>query len=342
MLIFRNGLRASAVILGLAMIMALNAPADAQEMRKVKFGTAVSLEALLPIFVAQQKGYLKEQGIDLEILRLGGARTRDALAAGEVTFGMLHVAPVWISAQRGLKIKFFSMYYTKEIFSILINAKMQDKIKSVKDLKGMTGMTWAPGSAAHAASVYLLNAGGGLDLGKDLKMSYVATGNPKVWLNAIETGKAQVLMATFEPLFTVGVSRGSVVPLLDPTDPKQHEKWYGGDANTLGIVTTEKTIQGDPKLVLGMVRAIDKGLAYIANASADELAGITIASKLISMDRKLLASTLKKIAPNYEPDGRPSVSKYDRAVEIYIKGGFLKAPIAFDKVANTSITGRAP
>ena len=314
----------------------------AKEMKTMVLGSTIAVEALLPVFVAWQKGFLKEEGLNFKFVLLGGSKTRDALAAGQTNFGMLHVAPVWVAQRRKLNIKFVHMYYKKGLFGILISSRLKDKVKTIADLKGLKGMTFIPGSASHAVSVYYLSLGG-LKIDRDVKFSYIATADPKVWHGALETGKVDILSGVWEPILGLGVSRGIAFPLLDVSNPDQHQKFFGGDINTLGLVIRGDTIDKDPELVMSAIRAMDRALTYMRTATNDELADLTMATKLsVGGDRARVLKIVSKIRGNFEADGRPSVSKYNRAMNIYMKGGFLKKPISFDQVVDSRFTGRSP
>ena len=323
----------------LSIFAVLNASARAQD-KTVVFGSTVSFEGLLPVVVAWQKGYFKKRNLGFKFVLLGGAKTRDALASGEVNFGMLHTAPVWISVQRKLPIRFISMYYTKGIFGVLVSKKLSSRVKTIDDLKGLRGLSFVPGSASYAVSAFYLNRSG-LNIQNDVQMTFVSSADPKVWLNSIETGKVDFLSGVWEPTFSTAIRRGKVYPLLDPSEPKVQMQAFGGDISTLGVVTTLKVIKNEPKLVRDVIAAVDEGLAFIHRSSIDELVKLSLDTKLVSMEKEFLASLLSKMRGNFEKTGRPSISKYNRAVDAYRRGGFLKKNIPFDDVVATAIAGKS-
>jgi ABC-type nitrate/sulfonate/bicarbonate transport system substrate-binding protein len=331
---------ASAVLVGAANLAASGTP-KAESPQVVNLGAAISPEMLLPVLTAEKKGCFAEHGIDFHLLALGGAQTRDALAAGQINFALFHVAPIWIAAQKGLNFKFVSMYYTKEIFGMLVSSKLSDKIKTIAGLKGLDGLTAVPGSASYASTVFYL-ARHGLDANKDVQMTYVASTDPKIWLNAIETGKVQFLGGVWEPVFTAALLSGVAVSVFDPADPKQHTEMFGGDVSTIGLVTTADMIKTNRALVKQMVGCVGVGLADIPKESDDGLVDIMLADGVVQMDRNELKAMIHRIRGNYEPDGRPSKTKYERAVEAYVKSGYLKSPVPYDAVIDSSVAGAAP
>lgn len=306
----------------------------------VTMGTSISPELLLPIFLANQKGCFANNNMDLKIRMLGGPATRDALMAGEVNFAAYHVAPVWIAVAKGLPFKFVSMYYSKEIFGAIAARKLADKVKSLQDLKQLHGLTSTPGSASYAATVFLLKKSG-LDVNKDVQMTYVASTDPKIWLNSLETEKVSFAAGVWEPTFTAAVRNGIAFPIFDPANPAEHTKMYGGDVSTLGLVTTAEMIKSNRDLVKRATDCIGVGLAEIPNAS-DEALVEAMLNGGIALDRADLTAVIRRIRSNFELTGKPSKSKYERAMSAYLQSGYLQKPIAFEEVVDTSFAGVAP
>ena len=310
--------------------------------KKVIFGAPTSIETDLPFYVAKVKSYFTDADIDWTYKILGGGKTRDALAAGAINFGLLHVSVVWIAHNKKLPIKFVSMYYTKGLFGVLASNRLKGKVKSLEDLRGKRIISFIPGAAAPSAFAYYL-ARAGLDIEKDVKMVYLSSVDMRIWFNSINTGKADALGGVWEPGFSRALAGGTMYPLLDIRDPKQHDKWIGGDINGIGMVTTGKIIENDPDLVRGMVGVADKGLAYIRQASAEDLTDITLEAGIFKMDRDMLLKIVRAIKPNYTRTGAPSVSQYNRIVKMYQEGNFppIKKAIPYEAVIDASFAGRA-
>ena len=75
---------AVAVALGLV---AASFPTDpAQAIEKIKVSMAARASSYLPYFTAQDKGYFKEEGLVLDILKAGGGTATPALLSGDIQF----------------------------------------------------------------------------------------------------------------------------------------------------------------------------------------------------------------------------------------------------------------
>lgn len=306
----------------------------------VTMGASVSPEMLLPIMVAASKGCFASNNIELKMRMLGGPATRDALMAGEINFAAFHVAPVWIAVAKGLPFRFVSMYYNKEIFGVIASEKLKSSVNSMQDLKGLPGLTSTPGSASYAAASFFLKKSG-LDISKDVQITYLASTDPKIWLNSIETGKVSYEAGVWEPTFTTAVRKGMAFSIFDPADAAQHARMYGGDVSTLGVVTTQDMIKSSPGVVKRFIRCIDVGLSEIPKASEKSLVD-AMRSGGIALDPDDLSAVIQRIRNNFEATGKPSKSKYERAVSAYRQAGYLKMNMPFEDVVDTSILGAAP
>jgi NitT/TauT family transport system substrate-binding protein len=305
--------------------------AQPRKLEKVNYGTVITLEGDLPLMIAQKKGFFADEGLEVNVVILGGALTREALLSGDVKFALLHVSALWPAVQKGLPLKFISLVYTKEIFSVVASDRLKGQAKSLSDLKGRRVMAFAPGGASYAAAVYYFKQAG-MDLTKDVELITVSTGDPRVWMNALQTGKVDALAATWDPTVSTVLAHGLGFLLLDIRDPAVHERLIGGDSTTIGIAVTESTIKDNPELVQRFQRALNRGLAHIHGATPEELATLVESTGLVQLDKALLTKNIASMKPNYPRNGVPSRAAYDRASKMYVEAGYLKEAVPFESV----------
>jgi ABC-type nitrate/sulfonate/bicarbonate transport system substrate-binding protein len=167
---------------------------------------------------------------------------------------------------------------------------------------------------------------------KDVEVITVTTGDPRVWMSALETGKVDALAAAWDPTVSTVVGNGVGFLLLDIRNPAVHDQFVGGDVQVLGVVATETTIKEQPQLVRRFQRAVDRALQHIRSATPDELANDVAASGFVALDKAALTRTIAAMKPNYQPDGSASRQGYERAMQMYLDAGYLKAPIPFESV----------
>src|SRR3990172_927005 len=100
---------ATALLLGLA--------GQVEAQQKIKYGTAVklSLRYYLPVYAAEEKGYAKEQGIQLEYVPFrGGPALNAAMAAGHINVGATMAGTVFQAAGAGLPLTIVAAFVPKD------------------------------------------------------------------------------------------------------------------------------------------------------------------------------------------------------------------------------------
>ena len=208
-----------------------------------------TLSGTLPLMVAQDFGFFGAEGLDVKIVLIrGGPTAMAALVGGGVDYTLVAgVAAVRAIAQNA-PMQIISglqpyMDYT------LLGAK---NIHSVNDLKGKVVGVTGPGGIAEFAAVEGL-AKKGLMRDRDYKILY-GVGNSPSRAQALESGKIQASPFSFlERLelekkgFPTLFDIGSVIPGFP----------------FVVIVTSKQKIETDPEEIIGVLRAIQRGLEFL-------------------------------------------------------------------------------
>src|SRR5216684_1802176 len=121
--------------------------------------------------LAQKRGFLKEEGIEAEIIRISATAGRAALASGEVDYSTGIGGTAIGGALSGVPIKVVACYVPAPVLALVA----RPEIKSVQALKGKTIAVLIFGGVAHFAARVMVKHYG-LDPEKDLK--YLAVGPP--------------------------------------------------------------------------------------------------------------------------------------------------------------------
>lgn len=302
----------------------------------VRWGGTVSIELETPLFVAISQGYLADEGLKLESPMMGpGPRVREALAAGELDLADVGTFTYIVGRQAGLKQRIVFEYYTKEIFSLFASSKMQDKIKTVADLKGQRIITSALGSSSHMAGLAFLEKAG--LKGADVSFGGLGSADPATMITAMESG--QFAGGVFwEPTSTFLIDRKVAFPLIDIRDPAAHEKWIGKNASSMVLAVSEDLLAKRPEVVERAVRALKKATNFIQTHSAREVAAATASQ--FKMDPEVLTKILEPIKANFSRDGSLSKSGLDVEVDLAFGGGAIKKKLTFDEMVDTKFAGR--
>lgn len=140
--------------------------------------------AMAALWVAQDYGYFRRQGLDVQLLYIGGGSVvTQALIGGDVQFARLGASPVIQASLRGLSLKMIANTINTLVFSLMARPEIQ----SYKDLKGKKiGLTRLGGSTDFALDLALKKWG--LRRGSDVAV--IQTGGMPQLLGAITSGIA--------------------------------------------------------------------------------------------------------------------------------------------------------
>jgi NitT/TauT family transport system substrate-binding protein len=146
---------------------------------KIRIGNPLDA-GLVTLPLAQKRGFLKEQGIEAEIIRMAGPVATVALVNGEIDYFTGFTASVR-AAIRGLPVKVVACYLPASPFVFI----SRPEFKSIKELRGQTigftGEQRGPDIAARKMLEYF-----GFNPDKDVK--FVRAGTTEGRLAAIKQG----------------------------------------------------------------------------------------------------------------------------------------------------------
>lgn len=118
--------------------------------------TAVS-GAMSGLWVAQEEGIFKKNGLDVELLHVpSSSRAIQAMLAGEIAFSTADVLNTLEANLKGGDVVIVAGVTNRLIFSLMA----RPDIKKVSDLKGKRIGITRIGSSTHTASLYTLNQAG--------------------------------------------------------------------------------------------------------------------------------------------------------------------------------------
>jgi NitT/TauT family transport system substrate-binding protein len=199
-----------------------------------------------PFYVAIEKGYFKDAGIEIEMDYAFETDGVKLVGAGELPFAVVSGEQVLLARAQGVPVTYVAAWYQQYPISVI--AKSDTGVKTIQDLKGKTiGLPGLFGANYIGLRALLFSAG--------LKESDVKL--EEIGFNQVE------LFAAGKQNIVVGYAANEPIQLkaqgIDVTELRV------ADAVQLaanGILASEKVIAENPKLVSAFVEAFLKGLKY--------------------------------------------------------------------------------
>src|ERR1051326_5588583 len=131
---------------------------------KLQVGT-IKIGDLSPFFIAQEKGFFKDAGLDVNaVAMVGGAAIQPALASGALNIGWTNVVSMFQGHQEGFDYRFITSGAlakrgTNEVFGVQVS--LDSPIQSAKDLAGKTIATNTIGNITQAIGSHWVDNNGG-------------------------------------------------------------------------------------------------------------------------------------------------------------------------------------
>jgi ABC-type nitrate/sulfonate/bicarbonate transport system substrate-binding protein len=195
--------------------------------------------------VAQQKGYMKEEGLDERVIFVAPTTSIQAMLGGDVQFTGAGSSAL-VSIARGNTPLKVVVATNDRVLQWLVT---RPEIRTPKDLKGKKIATTGVAAIATFMVKQVLTKHG-LDGNKDVNYLDVGQGNQ---LTALLGGGFDAAVLSVEQRY-VALDKG------------MHEMFFMGNEvkNSWGtLATTDKLIKENPKIVAGFVRATLKALRYV-------------------------------------------------------------------------------
>ncbi len=156
------------------------------ELRAEKIRVSISSVdvSFLTAAVADKRGFFKEQGMDVEVIRMAAPISITALANGDTDYTMIF-ASVIRGAMRGMPIKVVASFLDGSTHTLIARSEF----KSVKDLRGKTLGVSTIGATSDVAARMMIRHFG-VDPEKEMKI--VALGSDRARFAALKEGIVEV------------------------------------------------------------------------------------------------------------------------------------------------------
>jgi sulfonate transport system substrate-binding protein len=244
-------------------------PEESGSSNKVRIGY-IGLTCEAPIFSAVEKGFFKEEGLEVSLVKCDWKNYKDVLALGgyDVTHHlvMYFLKPI----EQGLDVKFTGGIHRG---CLRVQAALNSPIRSVKDLKGKRIGVPGMGTPPFIFANRVLGANG-LDASKDVTWLVFPAGELGL---ALDKGEVDAV-ADSEPIGSMLVAQGKVRNIADQAVDMPYADEY-----CCAVLVNGKFLARNPKASAAATRALLKAAKWVETNPR--------AAARLSVEGKYLAST---------------------------------------------------
>ena len=276
-----------------------------------------------PQYVAIEKGYFKEVGIDIELILTAGAdKVTAAVLSGDADIGFCgSEGTIYVyNAKEKDYLKTFAQLTQKD-GSFLVSRKKIDNF-TLNDLKGKSVIGGRAGGMPEMTFEWALKQNG-IDPKNDLEID------------------TSIAFAAMGGAFISG--QGDFVTLFEPNALEIEQQGYGYVVASIGelggvVPYTSYSARGsyiekNSELISNFTKAIQKGLDFVHNSSDKE-----VAEAILSQFPDTSLNDLEIVVARYRKiDAWPKTTKFseesfDHLQDIMIDNGVLNSKVSYDKL----------
>lgn len=252
----------------------------------------------LPLMLAEQLGYFRAEGLDLEIIdHTSSARAAQALVNGAADVSASafeHLIPLqsrtqWVQA--------FAIQARTPLITFGVSTRSMPGYKSLADLKGKKIGVAATGSSAYMVAKLVLGRAG-VNTGE---VTFVDAGSVSNALVALRSGQLDAISHT-DPAMTMLEQKGDIKIISDTRTLKGTQAVFGGAMPTACLCATREFIQKNPNTCQALTNAIVHALKWLHTAGPGDVIK-TVPEAYLLGDRGLYLAAFNNVRESISLDG---------------------------------------
>ena len=305
--------------------------AQSKPLTKIRLATSTAGLDFAPIWIAQRKGYFKDEGIDFEhILTTGGAVTMAALLNGDVQFVSTAASDVLVARSRGDRLLSLGIFPASLEFHIATTNKWLESrgltknqvakmtvAQKIQGLKGTTIGSVTVGGAPAQVVRYLLRQN---NIKPDTEVRFAAVGAGSSRINALRQGLVDMIVGgipdTEQPeLEGWGLTYLRLGHEIDIFKDYPHESVHG----------LENYVKANPDTTRALLRAMARGNNLILDnpAESDDL----LVKQFPKIDASVLKTVMSRSRSAFRRNLRATKSGWDNMQKVFVAVGLLKTEL---------------
>ena len=293
---------------------------SAQELVKVPVQIPAITPAATAFAVARDRGYYRQEGLDVQLIVMPSAIGMQALLGGNVKFSTAGGAGL-LPILRGAPVRFMFTTFSRPMFWLY----SRSELRTVESLKGKKVGVSSLGSGPDSLLRELLKTRG-LEGGRDVAILAVGSGTARYF--ALQAGSVDAAMLSI-PANLMAQEAGfrELVSFIE-------QEWIELQGT---VNVTDQLLASDPGLVEKFIRATLKGFIHFRDQRARTL---EILARFLRTKEDAVTKIYDLMRPSLTQDGIVSEEIQRKSLEHVVERAGLKEPPRLDKIFDYSVAGK--
>ena len=252
----------------------------------------------LPLTIADQLGYFKAEGLEVDFLDLpGSVRAQQALASGAADVCAGAFEQTLHLQSKGQIVRSFVLQGRGPQCAFGISKKAFPVSAGAFDLKGRKIGVPELGSASHMLASTVLSRAGL----RPLDVAYVAVGSAGSALAAMRDGQIDALSHT-DPAMTMLELRSEIKTISDARTLSGAQAVFGGTMPAACLFASDDFLKKMPKTSQALANGVVHGLKWLQTAGTSDIIK-TVPENYLLGDRSLYLAAFNKLRESISLDG---------------------------------------
>ena len=289
----------------------------AQELVKVPVQIPAITPAVSPFALARDRGYYRQEGLDVQLVLIPSALGMQALLAGNIKFSTAGGAGM-LPILRGAPVKFAFTTFSRPMFWLYA----KPEIRSVEMLKGKKVGVSGLGSGPDSLLREILKKHG-LEGGRDVIILLVGSGTGRFF--ALQAGSVDAAMLSVPAnLLAQDAGFRELVSFID-------QEWVELQGT---VNVTDQLLATDPILVEKFLRATLKGFIHFRDLRAQSIVNL---ARFLKTKEDVTARIYDIMRPSLTQDGFVNEEIHRKSLEHLVDRAGIKEPPRLEKIFDYSI-----
>jgi NitT/TauT family transport system substrate-binding protein len=284
---------------GAAMTRAVGVRAQALEKSKVTIAVGgKNLLYYLPLTIAEQLKYFKDEGLDVEIVDFaGGAKALQAVVGGSADVVSGAFEHTLNMQAKGQPMRAFVLQGRAPQIVLGVGTKAVPNYKTIADLRGKKIGVTAPGSSTNILANYVLGKAGV----KPNEVSIIGVGASQGAVAALRAGQIDAI-SNLDPVITILQRSGDIKIVSDTRDVAEADRVFGGPMPAGCLYAPVAFLERNPNTAQALANAIVRADKWIQQAGPSDIIKVVPESYQLG-DRALYIDAYLKAKRALSPDG---------------------------------------